>query len=164
MLPIFPTYDFFYKIFTDMASVCSTKDFSSIERYLTFSLQSTHWRSSCKDVNLSHGHRYLGEFGWLLCLECSSYILYRLSNYTVVCFQCDDSEHSSEPLDISRLSESIARATCLALVPLLDLLSAASFSTLAVRTTIHPDNVSLAVLSLKGLNPVLKVVASFKRK
>ncbi|XP_054274611.1 zinc finger FYVE domain-containing protein 9-like [Macrosteles quadrilineatus] len=59
----------------------------------------------------------------------------------VFILQCDDSEHSSEPLDISRLSESIARATCLALVPLLDLLSAASFSTLAVRTTIHPDNV-----------------------
>jgi len=59
----------------------------------------------------------------------------------VFILQCEDSEHSSEPLDISRLSESIARATCLALVPLLDLLSAASFSSLAVRTTIHPDNV-----------------------
>lgn len=59
------------------------------------------------------------------------------------CVQCEDSEHSSEPpLDISRLSESIARASCLALVPLLDLLTAASLTTLAVRTTIHPDNVS----------------------
>ncbi|XP_046664682.1 zinc finger FYVE domain-containing protein 16-like isoform X2 [Homalodisca vitripennis] len=59
----------------------------------------------------------------------------------VFILQCEDSDHSNEPLDISRLSESIARATCLALVPLLDLLSAASLTTLAVRTTIHPDNV-----------------------
>ncbi|XKL64222.1 hypothetical protein PGB90_004308 [Kerria lacca] len=44
-------------------------------------------------------------------------------------------------VNISKLSESIARATCVALVPLLDLLVTANLSTLAVRATIHPENV-----------------------
>jgi MAD (mothers against decapentaplegic) interacting protein len=41
-----------------------------------------------------------------------------------------------------KLSESIARATCVALVKLLDLLANAGLTKIAVRTTIHPDNVS----------------------
>ncbi|XP_014218301.1 zinc finger FYVE domain-containing protein 9 isoform X2 [Copidosoma floridanum] len=45
------------------------------------------------------------------------------------------------PVDINKLSESIARATCAALVKLLDLLAAAGLTKIAVRTTIHPDNV-----------------------
>ena len=60
-----------------------------------------------------------------------------------MCVQCEEgADHTGEPLDISRLSESLARATCVALVPHLELLSAASLTTLAVRATIHPENVS----------------------
>ena len=44
-------------------------------------------------------------------------------------------------MDINRLSEQLAKATCLALVKLLDLLAAANLTTLAVRATIHPENV-----------------------
>ncbi|XP_034939825.1 uncharacterized protein Sara isoform X3 [Chelonus insularis] len=46
-----------------------------------------------------------------------------------------------DPVDINKLSESIARATCAALVKLLDLLATAGLTKLAVRTTIHTDNV-----------------------
>lgn len=46
------------------------------------------------------------------------------------------------PVDINKLSENIARATCAALVKLLDLLANAGLMKIAVRTTIHPDNVS----------------------
>ncbi|XP_076290894.1 smad anchor for receptor activation isoform X2 [Lasioglossum baleicum] len=46
-----------------------------------------------------------------------------------------------DPLDINKLSGNIAKATSTALVKLLDLLSAAGFTKLGVRTTIHPDNV-----------------------
>ncbi|XP_058796038.1 uncharacterized protein LOC131666946 isoform X3 [Phymastichus coffea] len=45
------------------------------------------------------------------------------------------------PVDINKLSESIARATCAALVKLLDLLVNAGLTKIAVRTTISPDNV-----------------------
>ncbi|KAG8035499.1 hypothetical protein G9C98_006945 [Cotesia typhae] len=47
-----------------------------------------------------------------------------------------------DPVDINKLSESIARATCTALVKLLDLLATAGLTKLGVRATIHPDNVS----------------------
>ncbi|XP_063229929.1 zinc finger FYVE domain-containing protein 9 [Bacillus rossius redtenbacheri] len=53
----------------------------------------------------------------------------------------DGSGHSGDPLDISRLSESIAQATCLALVPMLDSLAQAGLTMLAVRANIHPDSV-----------------------
>ncbi|XP_074107962.1 smad anchor for receptor activation isoform X3 [Cotesia typhae] len=46
-----------------------------------------------------------------------------------------------DPVDINKLSESIARATCTALVKLLDLLATAGLTKLGVRATIHPDNV-----------------------
>uniref|UniRef100_A0A0C9QJD0 ZFYVE9_2 protein n=1 Tax=Fopius arisanus TaxID=64838 RepID=A0A0C9QJD0_9HYME len=46
-----------------------------------------------------------------------------------------------DPVDLNKLSESIAQATCAALVKLLDLLAAAGLTKLAVRATIHPDNV-----------------------
>ncbi|XP_014235930.1 zinc finger FYVE domain-containing protein 9 isoform X2 [Trichogramma pretiosum] len=45
------------------------------------------------------------------------------------------------PVDINKLSENIARATCAALVKLLDLLANAGLTKIAVRTSIHPDNV-----------------------
>ncbi|XP_044594588.1 zinc finger FYVE domain-containing protein 16 isoform X3 [Cotesia glomerata] len=46
-----------------------------------------------------------------------------------------------DPVDINKLSENIARATCTALVKLLDLLATAGLTKLGVRATIHPDNV-----------------------
>ncbi|XP_066996678.2 zinc finger FYVE domain-containing protein 16 [Anabrus simplex] len=53
----------------------------------------------------------------------------------------ENSERSGDPLDISRLSESLARATCLALVNYLDLLAQAGLTKIAVRANIHPENV-----------------------
>ncbi|KYM98560.1 Zinc finger FYVE domain-containing protein 9 [Cyphomyrmex costatus] len=47
----------------------------------------------------------------------------------------------NDPVDINKLSGSIAKATCAALVKLLDLLATAGLTKLGVRTTIHPDNV-----------------------
>ncbi|XP_076168170.1 smad anchor for receptor activation isoform X1 [Ptiloglossa arizonensis] len=46
-----------------------------------------------------------------------------------------------DPVDINKLSGNIAKATCTALVKLLDLLATAGLMKLGVRTTIHPDNV-----------------------
>lgn len=56
--------------------------------------------------------------------------------------QSDDHPNGvHDPMDINKLSESIARATCAALVKLLDLLATAGLTKIGVRTTIHPDNV-----------------------
>lgn len=58
-------------------------------------------------------------------------------------FQCKEtSDRVNEPLDTSRTAESIAKATCTALVPLLDLLSAALLTPLALRIVINPDSVT----------------------
>lgn len=46
-------------------------------------------------------------------------------------------------MDINKLSGNIAKATCTALVKLLDLLANAGLTKLGVRTTIHSDNVSI---------------------
>ncbi|XP_050440718.1 zinc finger FYVE domain-containing protein 9 [Adelges cooleyi] len=53
----------------------------------------------------------------------------------------ETSDRVAEPLDTSRTAESIAKATCTALVPLLDLLAAASLTPLALRIIINPDSV-----------------------
>ncbi|XP_011058653.1 PREDICTED: uncharacterized protein LOC105148558 [Acromyrmex echinatior] len=61
----------------------------------------------------------------------------------IILFQKSD-DHSSgvnDPVDINKLSGNIAKATCAALVKLLDLLATAGLTKLGVRTTIHPDNV-----------------------
>ncbi|KYM83765.1 Zinc finger FYVE domain-containing protein 9 [Atta colombica] len=55
--------------------------------------------------------------------------------------QNDHSSGVNDPVDINKLSGSIAKATCAALVKLLDLLATAGLTKLGVRTTIHPDNV-----------------------
>lgn len=44
-------------------------------------------------------------------------------------------------MDINKLSGNIAKATCTALVKLLDLLATAGLTKLGVRATIHSDNV-----------------------
>ncbi|XP_025160355.1 uncharacterized protein LOC105187269 isoform X2 [Harpegnathos saltator] len=53
----------------------------------------------------------------------------------------DHSNGVSDPVDVSKLSGNIAKATCVALVKLLDLLATAGLTKLGVRATIHPDNV-----------------------
>lgn len=63
----------------------------------------------------------------------------------ITIFQSDDDQPFGMhyPVDINKLSESIARATCTALVKLLDLLANAGLVKIAVRATIQPDNVSI---------------------
>ena len=48
-----------------------------------------------------------------------------------------------EPVDLSRLAETLARASCLALVPHLDLLKDAGLTRLALRATIDTERVGL---------------------
>jgi len=73
--------------------------------------------------------------------------LWKMVGVTFGFFQSDEgSGRGGDPLDISRLSESLARATCLALVKLLDLLAQAGLTKLAVRATVHPENVSCLCL------------------
>lgn len=55
----------------------------------------------------------------------------------------DDNPKNPDPVDISRLSESIAKATCDALVKYLDLLIANNFQKIGIRVTLHVDNVSI---------------------
>lgn len=57
----------------------------------------------------------------------------------------DHSNGVNDPVDINKLSGSIAKATCAALVKLLDLLATAGLTKLGVRTTIHPDNVNITL-------------------
>ncbi|XP_050447363.1 uncharacterized protein LOC126849491 isoform X2 [Cataglyphis hispanica] len=53
----------------------------------------------------------------------------------------DHSSGVNDPVDINKLSGNIAKATCAALVKLLDLLATAGLTKLGVRATIHSDNV-----------------------
>ncbi|KAJ8911303.1 hypothetical protein NQ315_016997 [Exocentrus adspersus] len=54
----------------------------------------------------------------------------------------DDNAKNQDSVDISRVSESIAKATCEALVKYLDLLVANNSQKIGIRTTLHVDNVS----------------------
>jgi Domain of unknown function (DUF3480) len=60
-----------------------------------------------------------------------------------VCFQSEDVGAARGELDISRVSGNVARAFCVALEPLLDMLASAGLLILAVRITLHPEQVSL---------------------
>ncbi|XP_024084635.1 zinc finger FYVE domain-containing protein 9 isoform X2 [Cimex lectularius] len=59
----------------------------------------------------------------------------------VFILKSEEGSKATDPLDISRVSESIASATCMALVPMLDSLADANLTPLAIRATIHPENV-----------------------
>lgn len=62
----------------------------------------------------------------------------------IILFQSDDHTNGvSDPVDINKLSGNIAKATCAALVKLLDLLATAGLTKLGVRATIHSDNVNI---------------------
>ncbi|CAG9857615.1 unnamed protein product [Phyllotreta striolata] len=50
--------------------------------------------------------------------------------------------HQDQPLDVSKVSEGIAKATCDALLNYLDLLVTNNFQKIGVRTTLHADSVS----------------------
>lgn len=52
---------------------------------------------------------------------------------------------TNDPVDISRIAESLATATCTALCDFLDLLAQGGFSRIAVRANIHQDNVGYIV-------------------
>ncbi|XP_056648092.1 zinc finger FYVE domain-containing protein 9 [Diorhabda sublineata] len=54
----------------------------------------------------------------------------------------DDSRKNQDPIDISRLSEGIAKAVCDALVNYLDLLVTNNFYKIGIRTNLQVDNVS----------------------
>ncbi|CAH1132725.1 unnamed protein product [Ceutorhynchus assimilis] len=54
----------------------------------------------------------------------------------------EENPKNQDPVDISKVSESIAKACCTALVKYLDLLVSNSFQKIGVRTTLHVDNVS----------------------
>lgn len=80
-------------------------------------------------IRVHNGTDYMGSWRFIRWTE-------------VFILQSDEgSGRGGDPLDISRLSESLARATCLALVKLLDLLAQAGLTKLAVRATVHPENV-----------------------
>ena len=59
-----------------------------------------------------------------------------------VCIQSEDVGAARGELDISRVSGNVARAFCVALEPLLDMLASAGLLILAVRITLHPEQVS----------------------
>ena len=72
----------------------------------------------------------------------------RLIRWTEV-FIVQNSEETSkaqDPIDISKISESIAKATCQALIKYLDLLSGNGFHKIGIRTTLHVENVSVHVI------------------
>ncbi|CAH0549045.1 unnamed protein product, partial [Brassicogethes aeneus] len=67
----------------------------------------------------------------------------------------DDSQKNRDPVDISKVSENIAKATCSALVKYLDLLVSNSIFKIGIRTTLHVENVSyLAGGNNKKLPPI----------
>lgn len=53
----------------------------------------------------------------------------------------EESAHGKDPIDISRLSESIARSTSMAMVPFVDLLASSNQTKFAIRATLDPDQV-----------------------
>lgn len=53
----------------------------------------------------------------------------------------EESAHGKDPIDMSKLSEQIARSASIALVTFLDLLAANGLVKLAIRTTLDTDHV-----------------------
>lgn len=53
----------------------------------------------------------------------------------------DESAHGKDPIDISKLSEQIARSASIALVAFLDLLATSGLRKLAIRATLDQDQV-----------------------
>lgn len=56
----------------------------------------------------------------------------------------EENARTQDPVDISKVAESISKATCQALVKYLDLLATNSFMKIGIRTTLHVDDVSYA--------------------
>lgn len=55
--------------------------------------------------------------------------------------------NAKDPVDMSKLSEQIARSASKALVSFLDLLAASGFVKIGIRATLHLENVSISVSS-----------------
>jgi Domain of unknown function (DUF3480) len=54
----------------------------------------------------------------------------------------DESAQGRDPVDMTKLSEQIARSTCLALLSFLDLLATNGLRKIGLRVTLDPENVS----------------------
>ncbi|XP_017781380.1 PREDICTED: zinc finger FYVE domain-containing protein 9 isoform X2 [Nicrophorus vespilloides] len=54
----------------------------------------------------------------------------------------EENARTQDPIDVSKIAESISKATCLALVKYLNLLATNNFYKIGIRTTLHIDNVS----------------------
>jgi len=54
----------------------------------------------------------------------------------------EDSPRNQDPVDISKVSESIAKACCAALVKYLDLLISNSCQKIGIRATLHVEKVT----------------------
>ncbi|XP_045469180.1 zinc finger FYVE domain-containing protein 9 [Harmonia axyridis] len=65
----------------------------------------------------------------------------------------EESSKNQDPIDISKISENISRATCQALVKYLDLLVSNSFYKIGLRTHIHVENVSYSAGSNNVILP-----------
>lgn len=66
----------------------------------------------------------------------------KISNFHYNFLQSDDeSAHGKDPIDMSKLSEQIARSASIALVTFLDLLAANGLFKLAIRATLDQDQV-----------------------
>lgn len=56
---------------------------------------------------------------------------------------------NKDPVDISKVSESIAKAACNALVKYLDLLASNNFYKIGIRITLHVENVRKKTINVK---------------
>lgn len=56
---------------------------------------------------------------------------------------CEENSKNQDAVNISKISESIAKAVCQALVKYLDLLSSNNFHKIGIRVTLHVDNVCI---------------------
>lgn len=63
----------------------------------------------------------------------------------------EQSKQSKDPIDISKISESISKATCQALVKYLDLLTSNNFYKIGIRTMLHVENVTYSVFTVRNI-------------
>lgn len=85
-----------------------------------------------ESLHIHNGTDYLGEN--------------RVIRWTEVFFIQNKDSAKLEPIDLSRLAESLAQAGCIALTPHLDQLNGAGLNKIGLRATIHSDSVSLLAI------------------
>ncbi|XP_064604177.1 zinc finger FYVE domain-containing protein 9-like isoform X2 [Liolophura sinensis] len=84
-----------------------------------------------ESLHIHNGTDYLGEN--------------RVIRWTEVFFIQNKDSAKLEPIDLSRLAESLAQAGCIALTPHLDQLNGAGLNKIGLRATIHSDSVGYEV-------------------